>query len=504
MATLKSAPRTSSEVLVLGLSAKAGKLTIHPNIEGIPSIAKENKKLLAILGDLGATGKADEVIKVSYSGPRLILFTGFGTTAATYSHETLRRAAGAATRALAGQTQADFALPNSNLAEFAAIAEGIALAAYDFNEFRGSSKAAQKPPLKAATIISTLGTSPAGKAAIKRADLLGEYVAITRDLVNTPPSHLTPITFTAQMKKIALSLGIKVEVLNEVQLQAKGYGGIYSVGQGSANPPRLLHLTYAPPASIKPKKRFAFVGKGITFDSGGYNLKGIVGLADMKSDMSGAAAVVAATFVIAALKLPVAIDTYACLAENMISGEATRPSDIITILGGKTVEVLNPDAEGRLVLADGLVRAAQDGERNGGLDGIVDVATLTGAQVIALGTRTSAVMTNNEDFCALFLDATGNSGEAFWPMPLPEDLKEVIASPSADMINANPANRAGGMLVAGVFLKEFVPDDIPWLHLDIAGTALTHEAHGYTPVGGTGVSVRSLVALTELAVGSRK
>ena len=496
MATLKTSSQTSSDVLVLGLSAKAGKLTIHPNIEHIPALARDTKKLLAILNDLGATGKVDEVTKVSFSAPRLILFTGFGTTAVSYSHETLRRAAGAATRALIGHGQADFALPITNIEEFAAVAEGITLGAYEFNEFRGSSKAEQKSPLKSATVVSSLGSTASIKTALKRAEVLGQYVGITRDLINTPPSHLTPITFTAQMKKIALSLGIKVEVLNEVQLKAKGYGGISSVGQGSANPPRLLHITYVP---AKHKKRLAFVGKGITFDSGGYNLKGVVGMSDMKSDMSGAAAVVAATFAIATLKLPVAIDAYACLAENMISGEATRPSDIITILGGTTIEVLNPDAEGRLVLADGLVRAVQDGVRNGGLDGLVDVATLTGAQVIALGTRTSAVMTNNEEFRTLFLEATGISGESFWPMPLPEDLKEVLQSASADMINSNPANRNGGMLVAGLFLKEFVPESLPWLHLDIAGPALTHEAHGYTPVGGTGVTVRSLVALAELA-----
>ncbi len=299
------------------------------------------------------------------------------------------------------------------------------------------------------------------------------------------------------MKKIALTLGIKVEVLNEVQLKAKGYGGIVSVGQGSANPPRLLHLTYSPP---KPKKRLAFVGKGITFDSGGYALKPALGMGDMKSDMSGAAAVVAATFAIAQLKLPIAIDTYACLAENMISGEATRPSDIITMLGGKTVEVLNPDAEGRMVMADGLVRAVNDGERNGGLDGLIDVATLTGAQVVALGTRTSAVMGNNEEFRTMFLEATGISGEAFWPMPLPDELKEALASASADLVNSNPAIRDGGMLIAGLFLREFVPNHVPWLHLDIAGPALTHKAHGYTPVGGTGIAVRSLVALAELEV----
>jgi leucyl aminopeptidase len=497
MVNLKTAADSSADVLVLGLTSKAGKLSIHPNLAHISPVSQESKKLLAILGNLGATGKVDEVIKVPFSGPSLILFAGFGETAASYAPETLRRAAGAATRALAGHASADFALPIGTESDFAAVAEGIALGAYDFTEFKGSSKASQKAPLKSATVISTLGSNAATKAALKRAEVLGKNVAITRDLVNTPPSHLTPITFSAQMKKIATTLGIKVEILNEVQLKAKGYGGISSVGQGSANPPRLFHISYSP---AKAKKRFAFVGKGITFDSGGYALKPAVGMGDMKSDMSGAAAVIAATFAIAELKLPIAVDAYACLAENMVSGDATRPSDIITILGGKTVEVLNPDAEGRLVLADGLVRAAQDGERNGGLDGMVDVATLTGAQVVALGTRTSAVMTNNEEFRTLFLEATGVSGESFWPMPLPEDLKEALSSSSADMINSNPGVRHGGMLVAGLFLKEFVPDSIPWLHLDIAGPALTHEAHGYTPVGGTGVGVRSLVALAELAI----
>ena len=497
MTSLKTSKKTVTDVLVLGLSAKAGKLSIHPNISHLPEIAGDTKKLLDILNDLGATGEVDEVIKVPYSQPRMIVFTGFGATAVNYSPETLRRAAGAATRALTGISQADFALPITDIAEFSAVAEGVTLGAYDFTDFRGSSKASQKAPLQSANIVSLLGSASATKAALKRAEILGVNVGISRDMVNTPPSHLTPITFTAQMKKIAIALGIKVEIMNEAQLKAKGYGGISSVGQGSANPPRLLHLSYHP---AKPKKRLAFVGKGITFDSGGYALKPADGMEDMKYDMSGAAAVVAATFAIAELKIPIAIDAYACLAENMISGSATRPGDIITILGGKTVEVINPDAEGRLVLADGLVRAGQDGERNGGLDGIIDVATLTGAQIVALGTRTSAVMTNNEEFSALFLEAAGVSGESFWPMPLPDDLKETLNSSSADMINANPAVKHGGMLIAGLFLLEFVPEGVPWIHLDIAGPGLTHQAHGYTPVGGTGVSVRSLVALAELAV----
>jgi leucyl aminopeptidase len=214
----------------------------------------------------------------------------------------------------------------------------------------------------------------------------------------------------------------------------------------------------------------------------------------MKSDMSGAAAVCAAVIAIASMKLPIAIDGYAPLAENMVSDKATRPSDIITIYGGKTVEVLNPDAEGRLVLADALVKAQEVKE----LDAIVDVATLTGAQVVALGTRTSAVMTNNQGASETFLKVADIAGEAFWPMPLPVELRASLDSPVADL--ANIGERMGGMLVAGIFLKEFVKEDLPWLHLDIAGPSYNEgKAHGYTPVGGTGIALRSLVALAESA-----
>ena len=297
------------------------------------------------------------------------------------------------------------------------------------------------------------------------------------------------------MKKIATPLGLKVEILNEVTLKTQGYGGIIGVGQGSANPPRLLRVSYNP---SKAKSRYAFVGKGITFDTGGLALKPANGMEAMKSDMSGAAAVIAAVFAIAELKLPIAIDAWAPLAENMVSENATRPSDIISIYGGKTVEVLNPDAEGRLVLADALMRAQEVGKKAGGLTGIIDVATLTGAQVVALGTRTSAVMTNNSEFSQEFLAASEKAGEAFWPMPLPEELRASLDSPVADL--ANIGDRMGGMLVAGLFLKEFIEPELAWLHLDIAGPSYNEAAaHGYTPVGGTGIALRSLVALIESA-----
>ena len=243
-------------------------------------------------------------------------------------------------------------------------------------------------------------------------------------------------------------------------------------------------------------RSYAFVGKGITFDTGGLALKPKAGMEAMKSDMSGAAAVCAAALAIAELGLPIAIDAWAPLAENMLSDTATRPSDIITIYGGKTVEVLNPDAEGRLVLADAMMKAAEVGAKAGGLDGLVDVATLTGAQVVALGTRTSAVMTNNPEFSDRFLEIASRTGEQFWPMPLPEELRASLDSPVADI--ANIGDRMGGMLVAGLFLKEFVAPDLPWLHLDIAGPAYNDaKPHGYTPVGGTGVALRTLIALAE-------
>ncbi len=496
MSTLKiSSGVLKDEVLVLGLAStnSAGGIAIESG-----DLAVDTKAILASLIEMGATGAADEVVKTPGTTIRMMVFTGLGKKSNSYSPEVLRRAAGAASRALAGTSAATFALSSNSIESVAAVAEGAALGSYLFNEFRGSSKADHKQPLKTITIYSKSAGKPEASDAIERATIIADSTFLVRDLINTPPSHLTPDTFT---KKIAaafktaggLKAGLRMSILDEKELKAQGFGGIIGVGQGSANPPRLLHISYTPKGAIK--KRFAFVGKGITFDTGGLNLKPGLGMEAMKSDMSGAAAVCAATLAIAALKLPIAIETWAPLAENMPSDTATRPSDIITIYGGKTIEVLNPDAEGRLVLADALVKAQASKNK---LDGIIDVATLTGAQVIALGTRTSAVMTNNEDFSAAFLTAATKSGEQFWPMPLPQELRESLDSPVADM--ANRGDKNGGMLVAGLFLREFINPELPWLHLDIAGPAFnTGKAHGYTPVGGTGIALRSLVTLAENA-----
>lgn len=496
MSTLKiSDGVVKDEVLVLGLAStnSKGGLAIEAG-----DMALDTKTILAQLSDMGATGKADEVIKLPGSHVRLLVFTGLGKKTSTYSHEVLRRAAGSASRSLSGNAAATFSLPAKSLAEVAAVAEGAALGAYSFTEFRGSTKDDFKAPLKTITVHSKLAGKSEAKAAMTRAGVVAKYTYLVRDLINTPPSHLTPDSFTKKLAAVVKAAGgakagLKIQVWDEKQLKNQGFGGIVGVGQGSANPPRLLHISYTPKG--KAAKRYAFVGKGITFDTGGLALKPAAGMEAMKSDMSGAAAVSAAVIAIAELKLNVAIESWAPLAENMPSDTATRPSDIITIFGGKTVEVLNPDAEGRLVLADALMKAQSSKNK---LDGIIDVATLTGAQVVALGTRTSAVMTNNQEFSDSFLQVAALSGEQFWPMPLPEELRASLDSPVADL--ANIGDRMGGMLVAGLFLKDFVNPELPWLHLDIAGPAYNEaKPHGYTPVGGTGIALRSLVTLAEQA-----
>jgi leucyl aminopeptidase len=493
----KAVQQLKPDALVIGLAKRDdGTLVLQQGRVQLDADFDE-AALLASLGALGATGATDEVIKIPGKRTKVLVMTGLGKFKARhgYDHETLRRAAGAASRELSGVKRAVFALPSAKAEQLAAVAEGALFGAYSFDAFRGSSRKDRKLPLAEVVVLSELAGTVAARKMAKRTELLADAIHLVRDLVNTPPSHLTPISFCAQIKPLAASAGLKVTILDEVALRKGGYGGIVGVGQGSANPPRLLHLNYSP---AQPKARFAYVGKGITFDSGGLNLKPGVGMEAMKSDMGGAAAVVAAAIVIAKLELPIALDVWTPLAENMVSDTAQRPGDVLSTYGGRTVEVLNPDAEGRLVLCDAMVRAQEVGKKSGGLDALIDVATLTGHQALALGARISAVMGNDDELSDRVLAAAKESGEAFWPMPLPVELRASLDSPVADI--ANIGERMGGMLVAGLFLKEFVDQEVPWAHLDIASPAYNEgKAHGYTPVGGTGVAVRVLVRLAESA-----
>jgi len=283
-----------------------------------------------------------------------------------------------------------------------------------------------------------------------------------------------------------------VTVLAEEELRAGGFGGILGVGQGSSRGPRLVKVEYAPEGAAK---HLALVGKGITYDTGGLSLKPAGSMLGMKDDMTGAATVLAVTVAAARLALPVRLTAWLCVAENMVSGTSIRPDDVLTIRGGTTVEVTNTDAEGRLVMADGLVAASEETP-----DAIVDVATLTGAQVVALGTRTVGVM-GNDALADEVVGLAGRVGETFWRMPLPGELRARLDSDVADLVNATPGNTAAGMLLAGVFLQEFVGrredgSALPWVHLDIAGPSNNKGGgYGFTAKGSTGVSVRTLLEL---------
>lgn len=464
----------NTDALVVGLAKGAKGLEI---VSG--NLQLDEREILQSLADLGATGKADEVFKLPGTATKVLAFTGLGKAQSKYSSEIIRRAAGIAAQSLHGHKSATFAINN----DARAMAEGAALGSYSFIDFRGHTKKEQKAPLSEIVIAADGDTK-----LLNEISVVAKWTFFVRDLVNMPPSYLNPKKFVELVSKEAKKIpGVKVKAWDEKQLKSQGFGGLIGVGQGSANPPRLLQLSYKP---TKSKRSLAYVGKGITFDSGGLALKPAANMDEMKGDMTGAASVCGALLAIAELKLPVAIDAWAALAENMVSDTATRPSDIITIYGGKTVEVLNPDAEGRLVLADAIVKA----QENKKLDGLIDVATLTGAKVVALGTRYSAVMTNNDELCAEFLDVTDVTGEQFWQLPLPEELRPSLDTAVADI--ANIGERMGGALVAGLFLKEFIAEELPWLHLDIAGVELNNgKAHGHTPVGATGVAVRSLIEM---------
>jgi leucyl aminopeptidase len=491
-----------ADVIVVGVAQGAKGALVAPGAEAVDKAYED--KLAGVLESLGATGADGESVKLpAPSGLKapVVLAVGLGKapeTGGAYGTEALRRAAGTAARALAGTGKAAIALPIDGAADVAAICEGTLLGAYTFTAYRGGEKAkgakgaAQGPkePLAEAIVLGAKPRDKDHKAAADRATVLAEEMNRARDLINTPSNDLNPESFAAIVTAAGKEHGIKVEVVDDKALLKGGYGGLIGVGQGSVSPPRLVRLSYTARGA---KKNLAFVGKGITYDSGGISLKSPGHNETMKCDMSGAAAVFAAVVAAARLGVKTNVTGWLALAENMPSGSATRPGDVLRMYSGKTVEVLNTDAEGRLVLADAITRA---GEENP--DAIVDVATLTGAMVMALGGRTFGIMSNDEEFRGTVHEIAQEAGEQSWPMPLPADLRKGLDSPVADI--ANMGERMGGGLVAGIFLREFVDEGTTWAHLDIAGPAFNEAApFGYTPKGGTGSAVRTLLGITERA-----
>lgn len=472
----------AGQVIVIGVTKDGGKLALRSH--SVDTSAINGLDFVA----LGVSAKWESITKLP--GVNGSIFALIGTGDEELDEDSLRELGAAAARSLTSMKEIVFDLPTDDDRDAVALLEGALLGDYSYAS--AFEKKTKKSAIQSVVAISEHTPNP---AQIRRSAILATAVERVRDLVNTPPNLLFPKSFADIVTRESKDFDVKVTVLDEKALASEKLGGILAVGQGSSRPPRLVKIEYRP---AKAKQHLALVGKGITFDTGGISIKPAASMVGMKYDMTGAATVFQSILAVASLGLPVRVTSYLCLAENMPSATATRPNDVIRIRNGKTVEVLNTDAEGRLVLADGLSLASEEQP-----DLIVDVATLTGAARVALGDRYSAVMGTAEAVSTVEA-AAFDAGELVWHMPLPAEMLSRLESDVADLANAKIGSTAGGMLLAGVFLKQFIGKSkktgkmLPWAHLDIAGTANNESsAYGYTPKGATGVVLRTLVSVAE-------
>ncbi len=442
---------------------------------------------VAFLEACGFEGKVGQAQAVLAEDGSIIVAVGMGEPEAVTA-DILRRAAAAfvksAWRSAVTATNLVDAAP-SNLDKAAAaqaVVEGIALAAYRFSTYKTESE----PCLIESCVL--VGAEQADLAAgAARGATVVEAVILARDLVNEPAGDMTPTRLAQIATETAERTGLNVSVWDEPTIVAERLGGLLGVARGSDEAPRLVQLVYEP--SGESRGTIALVGKGITFDSGGLSLKTADGMMTMKTDMSGAAAVLATMSVLPALAPDVKVVGILPVTENMPGGRAIKPGDVLKIRNGKTVEVLNTDAEGRLVLADGLSLAVESRP-----DAVVDIATLTGAVSVALGKKVAGMMGTSQPLVDQIRDASGKTGELFWQLPLPEEYRCQIDSEIADIKNIGTPAAGAGTITAALFLREFV-GDVPWAHLDIAGTARSDTEEHYLPKGGTGFGVRTLIEL---------
>lgn len=485
----------SADALIVGVqSTDDGPVIVAPELDERAVTSLQDQ-----LEAIGVKGKLDEVTKIAGSvtdfDAKLILLTGLGSTEAppqgtprlddsapdTLSAEALRRAAGAATAKLNDHAAVAIALPADTAARVTAVAEGAAIGTYSFAGYKSAEdhNGTKDETRVALTVLTSVSEA---SQLVERAAVVARATFAARDLVNTAPSHLFPATFTEEINALVEDEDVDVTIYDEGALADGGFGGLLGVGQGSANPPRLVKLEYTPAHA---KGHVALVGKGITFDTGGISLKPAGSMETMKSDMAGAATVGAVLHAVAQLGLEIRVTAWLAMAENMPSGTGIKPSDIVTIRGGTTVEVMNTDAEGRLVLADALVAATEENP-----DVVVDIATLTGAAMVALGTRTTGLMGADQIRAELAAAAT-STGETVVEVPIPEEARAGFDSNVADM--KNTGERFGGMQGAAAFLRDFV-GETPWAHLDIAGPSFNESSpRGYTPKDATGTMVRTLI-----------
>lgn len=469
---------SAADAIVLALPPLEG---AEGALEGWPGLAEA----LAAVGFTGAVGGFARVYAPeSTRRPLAVVGTGADPDAAA-----VRSAAGVALRTLTGFETVAIAAPAAPAA-WEALAEGAALGGYRFEGY----KTTAGPQRARHVIVHAEGADEDG---LRRVRASASAVALVKDLSAMPADVLGPAELAERAIDAVAGLPVEVTVLDEDALAEGGFGGILGVGRGSARPPRLVRLDYAPEGA---ERHVALVGKGITFDTGGLSLKPPAGMVGMKYDMCGAAVALAVLRAAAARALPVRVTAWMCIADNMPSGSATRPGDVLRIVDGTTVEVLNTDAEGRLVLADGLAAASREHP-----DLLVDIATLTGAISVALGTRHAGVFGDDES-AAEFLDAAARTGEDAWRLPLAAHMEDELDSPIADLVNAKVGDPAGGSIFAALFLRRFVgrvgdaegAPRLPWLHLDIAGVGWNKGGpHGFTDKGPTGATVRTLIALLE-------
>jgi len=482
-ATSQRATTVRADLLVLPYGADgpigAGAEAVVDALGGdVAALAKtasfEGKPGQSVLVPSGGRVGADAVLLVGVGDPSAITLDGLRRAGASLARASTKIASVATTlldAAPAGATTA---------AAAEALAEGVLLGAYQFLEYKSKATAS------ALRRVVVLDGRAEVKRGLERGDVVAHAAIWARDVVNEPAGSQSPSDFVATAGRLLARRGVTVQVFGDAQLRAQRMGGVLGVGQGSERPPRFLKLSYEPRG--RATGRLALVGKGVVFDSGGLSLKTAGGMETMKTDMSGAAAVVATMSALRSLDVKTRVTAYVPLVENMPSGNAIRPGDVLKIRNGKTVEVLNTDAEGRLILADALSLAVDDKA-----DAIVDLATLTGACVVALGEKIAGLMTNHDGWSEQVRAAADRAGEPVWPLPLPTDYRKQLDSEVADLRNIGTGGY-GGALTAGIFLQQFVGDR-PWVHLDIAGPARAPSDDGYLVKGGTGFGVRTLLEL---------
>ncbi len=437
-----------------------------------------------LLEAVGFTGRANQTRAMSIDGV-LTLLVGLGKVD-ELDLDGVRKAGATLVRSakshahVATTIVADLPEGLDQVAAAQAFAEGASLGSY---RYIAQKSKPERVELKKLTIVSS---TKKVNDAVKLGAAIGDGVALARDLVNEPGGSLTPPKFASTVQRMARRVGLKVKVMDKAAIEKAKLGGLIGVNKGSTVPARFVELTYEP--DVKAKGTIAFVGKGITFDSGGLSIKTGNGMMTMKCDMGGAAAVVGAMSVLPISKPPVRVRAYLPMTDNMLGGDAQRPGDVVKLRNGKTMEILNTDAEGRIVLADALSLASEAKP-----DAIVDLATLTGACMVALGPKIAGLMGNDDGWVTQVGDAASNAGERMWHLPLPADYKKMYDSSVADMKNITGPH--GAALTAGLILSEFVADNIPWVHLDIAGPAFSDSSDTLSAKGATGFGVRTLVRL---------